>query len=294
MTMRYYHDAKGSLPSINNSQSNAVIKRLKAALVDGYGGKPAAGWELLYDNTENQDGTGYRLTVRSKYINGDRMTFHFSEVVNGVDVQMAEDWDVTNKNVVGSTISGKWQKQKYTINRDDLLNNGSIGIIADSKSCWVSSNYCFHFFGSFDYVNAAYPKDVLMAGTHYNNLDGEENILPQRFVRELSSRTVKDNSLGEYCLDSPANNTDWFPSNTVPVLLRAGDVPYIQKIKMWHKPVIRPSGETWYYAGHIPALVFSHSKITTGDKVVIDGVEKTLIQFEPYGANNQVFAVDEA
>lgn len=294
MTMRYYHDAKGSLPSINNSESNAVIKRLKAALVDGYGDKPAAGWELLYDNTGNQDGTGYRLTVRSKDINGDRMTYHFSEVVDGVDVQMAEDWDVTNKNVVGSTISGKWQKQTHSINRDDLLNNGSIGIIADNKSCWVSSNYCFHFFGTFDYINSAHPKDVMMAGTHYSYLDGVENFLTQRFVSESNNRKINDNLLGEYCLDSPANNINWFPSISAPVLLRAGDVPYIQKIKMWNKPVARPSGETWYYAGHIPALVFSFSKITTGDKVVIDGKEKTLIQFEAYGVNNQVFAVDEA
>ena len=294
MTMRYYHDAKGSLPSISNSESNAVIKRLKAALVDGYGDKPAAGWELLYDNTENQDGTGYRLTVRSKDINGDRMTYHFSEVVNGVDVQMAEDWDVTNKNVVGSTISGKWQKQKDKINRDDQLNTGSIGIIADSKSCWVSSNYCFHFFGSFDCMNAMQPKDVLMAGTHYSYLDGYENLLPLRFVGESVNRTMKDNLMGEYCVDSPAYNSVWFPSNSVPILLRGGDIPYIQKIKMWHKPKSRPSGETWYYAGHIPALVFSFSKITSGDKVMIDGKEKTLIQFEAYGANNQVFAVDEA
>ena len=133
-----------------------------------------------------------------------------------------------------------------------------------------------------------------MAGKHYDYLDPNENFLPQRFAGESVNRTMKDNLSGEYCVDSPANNTVWFPSNSVPTLLRSGDVPYIQKIRMWNKPVSRPSGEMWYYAGYIPALVFSFSKIATGDKVVIDGKEKTLIRFEAYGANNQVFAVDEA
>lgn len=294
MTMRYYAAHKGSLPNVQNSSASAVITRLKAALVTGYGDKPAAGWELLYESLNNPDDPANRLAVRSKDVGGDRMVFHFSENTSGVDVEMAKDWDPVANKPLRVAVSGKWQKQTYMINRDDQLNTGSIGIIADSKSCWVSSNYCFHFFGSFDCMNAMHPKDVLMAGTHYSYLDGREHYLPQRFVGESVSRTMKDNLMGEYCVDSPAYNIVWFPSNSVPILLRGGDIPYIQKIKMWHKPVSRPSGETWYYAGHIPALVFSFSKITSGDKVMIDGKEKTLIQFEAYGANNQVFAVDEA
>ena len=133
-----------------------------------------------------------------------------------------------------------------------------------------------------------------MFGTHYDNLDGEEHILPQKFMAEITRRKFKDRLNGIYVVDSPNNNRSWFTSHVVPDLLRSGDVPFVQKIKIWNQPVARPSGEDLYYAGHIPALVFSPCKIKTGDKVVVDGKEKTLIQFESYGIHNQVFMVDEA
>ena len=294
MTMRYYAAHNGSLPNVQNSSASAVITRLKAALVTGYGDKPAAGWELLYESLNNPDDPANRLAVRSKDVAGDRMVFHFSEVVNGLDVQMARDWDSVNHKPIDVSVSGKWQKQLGGGNPADRLNTGSLGVIADSKSCWVSVGYCLQFFGTFDYINPMQPKDIILFGTHYDYLDNEEHILPQRYVAESSRRKFNDQFLGSYVVESPANKRYWFNGGSVPRLLREGDVPYIQKIKIWHNPVARPSGENWYYAGHIPGLVFSPCKITTGDKVVIDGNEKTLIQFDSYGTYNQVFMVDEA
>ena len=110
MTMRYYSIKNGGLPDMDNSMTGSVILKLKAALVTGYGSKPAAGWDLLYESMGTGDDLAVRMVVRSRDIKGDRMAYQFVESGYLVIASMADDWDNINKSLINVRATVKWYR----------------------------------------------------------------------------------------------------------------------------------------------------------------------------------------
>lgn len=141
-------DAGAPILTANAGSLNAV---LKACLINGYGSKPSAGWELVFENLTN-----HQLVVRSINPESDQCCYSFNDantrhtVMNGF-----ETWDSVNSMGVNPFNSSADQN---ILKRSEALINNSLPwyVISDDKSCWVlvfceAPNYIIsNFFG--DYI----------------------------------------------------------------------------------------------------------------------------------------------
>lgn len=293
MVMRYYSIGNGGLPDMDNTIAGSVTLKIKAALVTGYGGKPAAGWELLYESMGTGDDSSVRIVVRSRDITGDRMVYQFVESGYLVLASMATDWDDINKSLIDERASVKWYR--YDNSASGYFNRKSkgFGIIADERSCWFAPAGSFYFFGTFNYVNSVGSKDLLIGIP--GNISPRTDYPDERYLR-LPIATRSDNcmvaigSVGErYNFISPVNNDYFNVSGDVKV----GYDPCVEFIRM-----VLPSGSGYVYAGTLPAVVIYFNKISNNDEFYLNGgLKKIVVLYNGPGslffANDIAFAIDE-
>ncbi|UOO93576.1 hypothetical protein [Vitreoscilla stercoraria] len=249
---KFFQSTDAGAPVLTAS-AGSLNALLKACLINGYGDKPSAGWELVFENQTN-----HQLVVRSVNIESDQCCYQFTD--NNSAYTTISGYDNWNDN--GGINPFNTSNTRYILKRSAALVSGALGwvVIADDKSCWLvivsaeSLNCLSTFFGDYHGFNNLKKHSLILAvgSTTYSTS------VAMTSMSKVNSRGLGPNGV-QITLGSGTQTEEYGfgPRAVNTVSLVEGDYIVFQPVKLFSF-----DNNTWRLTGILPGYLFSDTTIS--------------------------------
>lgn len=279
MTVHVYKYSDDGAPqlSANSASLNQIIK---ACLVTGYGNKPAAGWQLVYDSQANNPASiEHRICVRSNDLASSRTFFEFKKVdfnlygVAYLEVSAFDTWTDNHQGlglinhgaltgINNNSLTGMYMAYHYNLQAPVRVIKWMV--IADSKGFYLllgvnnnQSTYSIGYFGDYISLNSTRPPVLIAAFSAANsyNLGGlaavsSNNLAAQGRICLADKKLAALTSLfvPSYGFGNRYANSAWLQSPAT-YQMDAGDV------MVFSRPILTIVGTNMTFVGYLPGLL---------------------------------------
>ncbi|STZ63941.1 Uncharacterised protein [Moraxella lacunata] len=231
-----------------------VINFIKAALVVGYGDKPAAGWRLLYDSNAEQNQTTRRIIIRSDSAASEQKIYEFAISGSQLMLNAYHTYDETQKTAVGL-----WHSIVVNL---AAINGDRMEVCADEKFCLFGLHGMWQGFGDYISDNTQYTQSILFGSNI--NFFGAERQSTLSSTNNPNNILIKDADGNTYVCRSYSreeagygSRIGWSNAVIHANVLREGSTPRLLKTELMLK-----TDRGYAFAGYMPFLYYADYNIT--------------------------------